>query len=136
MDFRLGAQLSADPLISNEQYGLGGIDTVRGYIESIELADSGVNASIELRSPTWSFGSNAANNHIGTYIFYDAAYASIQQPLADQQSSFVLEGMGLGVRFIFFKYLDGMLEVADPLHSVSTAERGHPRIEFQVHFGM
>jgi hemolysin activation/secretion protein len=136
MDFRLGAQLSADPLISNEQYGLGGIDTVRGYIESIELADSGVNASIELRSPTWSFGSNAANNHIGTYIFYDAAYASIQQPLADQQSSFVLEGMGLGVRFIFFKYLDGMLEVADPLRSVSTVERGHPRIEFQVHFGM
>ena len=136
VNVRFAGQLAASPLVSNEQFGLGGVDTVRGYIESIVLADSGINAGVEFRTPTWNFGHNGADNHIGGFVFYDAGYASIRDPLPQQTSSFMLDGVGLGMRFIFFKYLDGMVEVSDPLRSVSTVVRGHPRVEFQVHFGM
>ncbi len=135
IDVRLGLQLVDDPLISNEQLGLGGIDSVRGYLESLELADSGGSAQIELRTPTWNFGRNPANNHIGAYVFYDRGYGWIIDPLPAQQSTYDLESVGAGVRFILLRGFDGMLEWADPLKSVSTVVKGHSRLEFQAHYG-
>jgi hemolysin activation/secretion protein len=135
IDAKVGFQIADSPLVSNEQFGLGGIDSVRGYLESIELADDGVTTQIELRTPTWNLGSNPANNHIGGYVFYDTAYAWVSQPLPSQEQTFSLESAGVGVRFIFFRGLDGMLEWADPLRTVSTVQRRHSRVEFQVHYG-
>jgi hemolysin activation/secretion protein len=135
IDVRLGLQLVDDPLISNEQLGLGGIDSVRGYLESLELADSGGSAQVELRTPTWNFGRNPANNHIGAYVFYDRGYGWIIDPLPAQQSTYDLESVGAGVRFILLRGFDGMLEWADPLKSVSTVMKGHSRLEFQAHYG-
>jgi hemolysin activation/secretion protein len=134
VDVRLGLQLANGPLVSNEQFGLGGVDTVRGYLESIELADSGGTASVELRTPAWNFG-GSMSNHIGAYLFYDTGYAWIVDPLAQQQSSFTLESAGAGVRFVAFHGLDGTLGWAYPLRTVSTVLRGHSRAEFQVHYG-
>lgn len=134
-DARLGYQLADGPLVSNEQFGLGGIDSVRGYLESMELADSGGTAQFELRTPTWSFGRHPADNHIGGYVFYDMGYGWIIDPLPDQQSTYNFASFGAGVRFIVLKSLDGMFEWADPLRTVSTVQRGHSRLEFQVHYG-
>ncbi|MGF1590672.1 MAG: ShlB/FhaC/HecB family hemolysin secretion/activation protein [Pleurocapsa sp.] len=44
-------QLSADPLISTEQFSLGGATTVRGYRQDALLTDNGFLASAELRLP-------------------------------------------------------------------------------------
>lgn len=135
IDIRLGAQLADSPLVSNEQFGLGGIDSVRGYLESIELADSGGSAAIELRTPTWSFGHTPANNHVGAYLFYDTGYGRIMQALPEQHATFNLASFGAGVRFILFRELDGMLDWAYPLRTVSTVTRGDSRLEFQAHYG-
>jgi hemolysin activation/secretion protein len=135
IDVRLGFQLANGPLVSNEQYGMGGIDTVRGYLESIELGDSGGTVSVELRTPTWNFGADPTRNHIGAYVFYDTGYTRIVDPLPQQQSSFTLESAGAGVRFVAFHGLDGALGWAYPLRTVSTVLRGHSRAEFQVHYG-
>ncbi len=51
MQARLGAQLANQPLISAEQFAIGGVDSVRGYLESSELGDNGVSGTIELRTP-------------------------------------------------------------------------------------
>jgi hemolysin activation/secretion protein len=44
-------QLAADPLISTEQFSLGGATTVRGYRQDALLTDSGFSATAELRLP-------------------------------------------------------------------------------------
>jgi hemolysin activation/secretion protein len=44
-------QLSDRPLLSVEQFGLGGIDTVRGYRQDALLTDSGLFGSVEARFP-------------------------------------------------------------------------------------
>ena len=49
-------QFADRPLISFEQFGLGGIDNVRGYGRDILLKDNGVFASAELRVPIVRFG--------------------------------------------------------------------------------
>jgi hemolysin activation/secretion protein len=134
-DIRLGYQIADGPLVSNEQFGLGGVDTVRGYLESIELADNGIIVQFELRGPTWAFGGDPLHNHLGLYAFYDAGLGSVLRPLPDQQSSFTLQSVGTGLRLIAFRGLDGTLDWAYPLRTVSTVMRGHSRVEFQLHFG-
>ena len=48
---RLAAQLTDQPLISNEQISAGGMDTARGYLEAEALGDYGLSGALELRSP-------------------------------------------------------------------------------------
>jgi hemolysin activation/secretion protein len=134
-DVRLGYQVADGPLVSNEQFGVGGVDTVRGYIESIELGDYAVVVQVELRGPVWTFGGDPLNNHIGAFAFYDAGVASITKPLPQQQTSFDLESVGTGIRLVAFRGLDGSLNWAYPLRTVSTVVRGHSRVEFQLHYG-
>jgi hemolysin activation/secretion protein len=50
---RLSSQLSDRPLLSVEQLELGGISSVRGYLENQALTDNGVLASLEGRIPLW-----------------------------------------------------------------------------------
>ncbi len=48
---RSDVQLSPDPLLSLEQFTLGGPDSVRGYRVNQLVADQGADASVELRLP-------------------------------------------------------------------------------------
>jgi hemolysin activation/secretion protein len=48
---RTDVQLTGDPLVPLEQFGLGGQDSVRGYRQDALLTDNGVFASIELQYP-------------------------------------------------------------------------------------
>jgi hemolysin activation/secretion protein len=45
-------QIANAPLVSNEQFSLGGDGSVRGYLQSEGLGDNGIHASVELRSPS------------------------------------------------------------------------------------
>ncbi|GAC1457975.1 MAG: ShlB/FhaC/HecB family hemolysin secretion/activation protein [Steroidobacteraceae bacterium] len=135
LDARLGFQLTDAPLVSNEQFGIGGIDTVRGYLESIALGDSGATGSLELRGPSWGFRPNPQENHLMVYAFYDAGLVTILDTLPAQQARYELESLGAGVRLSAFRGLDAQLDWADPLKTVSTVRRGHSRFEFQLHYG-
>lgn len=50
---RVNAQLADEPLLSLEQFSIGGMQSVRGYRENQLLRDNGVFASAELRIPIW-----------------------------------------------------------------------------------
>lgn len=50
---RLSGQIADRPLLSLEQLELGGISSVRGYLENQALRDNGVLATVELRVPLW-----------------------------------------------------------------------------------
>lgn len=48
---RFGSQITLDSLLSFEKFGLGGINTIRGYSENRIVTDSGLLGSLELRIP-------------------------------------------------------------------------------------
>jgi hemolysin activation/secretion protein len=50
---RLNGQIADRPLLSLEQLELGGISSIRGYLENQALRDNGVLASLEVRIPVW-----------------------------------------------------------------------------------
>jgi hemolysin activation/secretion protein len=50
---RVNAQLANRPLLSPEEFSIGGMQSVRGYRENELLRDNGVFASAEARIPIW-----------------------------------------------------------------------------------
>ena len=50
---RANGQIADEPLLSLEQFSLGGMQSVRGYRENQLLRDNGLLASAELRVPVW-----------------------------------------------------------------------------------
>lgn len=50
---RANVQLADEPLLSLEQFSIGGVQSVRGYRENQLLRDNGLFASAELRIPLW-----------------------------------------------------------------------------------
>lgn len=50
---RAAGQAAAEPLITNEDFSIAGIDGVRGYLESEVLGDEGLKGTAQLTSPGW-----------------------------------------------------------------------------------
>lgn len=57
---RSSMQFSSTSLVSLEQFGIGGIDSVRGYRQDRLLADNGVFASAEVQIPLFSITQNSS----------------------------------------------------------------------------
>lgn len=114
---RFEGQISSGPLVSNEQLAVGGLDTVRGFLEAIVLGDYGVIGSLELRSPSIGKYVNKRINDWRFYTFFDAATASIYQPLPGQQQTYNLASVGIGSSVRLMDALNGALDLAFPVIS-------------------
>jgi hemolysin activation/secretion protein len=94
----INGQLASGPLISNEQYAAGGVDSVRGYTEAERLGDDGARASLELRTPQLLAGRpHVLNSYL--YLFADSAKVRILDPLPGQFTGYHLNSQGIGFRF-------------------------------------
>ncbi|MGY3693589.1 hemolysin activation/secretion protein [Bradyrhizobium sp. USDA 3240] len=143
---KVQGQIADGPLVSSEQFSLGGLDTVRGYLESEVLGDNGAVANFELRTPNvGSMLQGELKSETGDgkprfitfndwrfFTFFDAGYASILQPLPDQQSSFVAWSYGLGTRFKTFEYFNGMVALSMPGVAQQYTHANSPRVNFRI----
>lgn len=53
LHLRAAGQATAEPLITNENFSIAGVDGVRGYLESEVLGDEGLKETVQLTSPGW-----------------------------------------------------------------------------------
>ena len=132
---RTSFQYSEAPLVNNEQFSLGGEDTVRGYLEAEELVDSGIAGTVELHSPKLTLG----RTETITYLFYDRGIGMNQQPLPSEiESGLVrtdLAGYGIGFQTRAFQRLTATFELARPRLTGSRTMAGDGRINFSVLYG-
>lgn len=142
---KLQGQAADQPLVSSEQFSLGGQDTVRGYLESEVLGDYGVAGTLELRTPNLAqYLEQKLPNPIGDpikynafddwrfFAFVDGANTRIHEPLTDQQSHFDLASYGVGMRMKTLRYLNSIVFVGVPLTSQQVTVANHPRFSFRV----
>lgn len=129
---RLSAQLADSPLYTNEQFGVGGITSVRGYFQSEAVGDDGVNGTFEVRSPTFAgiFGSYV--DELRVFGFADGGFVRVRSALAGQQEQFTLVSVGAGTRFQLFKYLKANLAYGVALLDGSVTEVGDGQFTFSV----
>jgi hemolysin activation/secretion protein len=130
LNTRLSGQVSNAPLISNEQFSVGGQLSVRGYHQTQQLGDDGLNFSVELQSP--ALKSWEAVQNLRAHVFFDYAYLWIQQPLAPSPSFYRLAGAGVGLRAQWFKHFTTELDWAYPMYSQGTVDVGNQRIDFRL----
>ena len=132
---RLDGQIADQPLVSNEEFSAGGAGTVRGYLESEQVADNGFHGSLELRGPSlWSRKDNSGS--LQPHLFVEGAHLALRDPLPAQQSHFTISSAGIGLRFKDGRRLDAVLDLAFPFQSTTYTEAGQPRLQFSttVHF--
>jgi hemolysin activation/secretion protein len=143
---KVQAQVADGPLVSSEQLSAGGLDTVRGYLESEVLGDDGVIGNVEIRSPDIGAmlqkqmkdetGQGTPRfttfNEARLFAFADGGHVSIQRPLPEQLSQFELWSYGLGARFKVFNGVNGMAVLSVPMTNQTYTRAGDPRFNFRL----
>lgn len=131
---KLDGQVADSPLISNEQFAAGGLESVRGYAEAQALGDDGLRASLEIGSPNFGRQLARAIEESRLYLFYDWARLRIQQPLPGQISDYRLSGTGVGLRMTAFKRLKFVADAAWALRDLGNVQGGDVRGDFSIEY--
>jgi hemolysin activation/secretion protein len=122
-------QIANEPLISNEQYTAGGMESVRGFKESSESGDNAVHVTTEWSAPELlqvSEGKIPCN--VEPFLFYDFASLAIKSPLEGQDTSFNLSGAGAGIRGKIATNYSFEADWAVALTPSSEVATGDPRV--------
>ena len=130
--FKTSGQQSSDLLISGEQFGIGGIYSVRGFEERYLLGDSGVQANFELWAPDFS------RWHIRPLVFIDMGHVETNQQTPGLPSSQDISSTGAGLRLSIDNRLNLVLDVGYVLNGdeylPTVTERGDIRGHFDMFY--
>jgi len=128
---RLGWQLATQPLVSGEQFAIGGADTVRGYLEAEAAGDHGMLGSLEWRSANL-LGGKSWLRELSLQAFVDVGRIHIVLPQPEQQARVPLLGSGLGLRLRAHPNLNAELDLAWPLKATPQSPKGDPRLHVRL----
>jgi len=129
---KVQGQIADQPLVSSEQYGGGGLGTVRGYREAEVLGDNGGFGTVELRLPSLIGWWGRKDSELVLYGFAEGGVLTMRDPLPEQTSSYRLASVGFGGRMKLFDYLNGSVDLALPLITQTTTQAHNPFLSFRV----
>ncbi|QSA99035.1 ShlB/FhaC/HecB family hemolysin secretion/activation protein [Methylococcus sp. EFPC2] len=136
VDFRLlvraSAQAAESPLISNEQFALGGSQSVRGYHQTQQLGDDGLNLSLELQSPKHTPDAWEAVQNLRLLVFVDWGYLWVLDPLPGNPGAYRLASAGMGLRMQILKHFVGEFDWGYPFYRQGTVDPGQQRVDFRM----
>lgn len=117
-------QYSAHPLIAGEQFGLGGRDSVRGFLEREITGDRGYQYRAEVYSPNlWKRAEN--NAALRALWFIDGGAVSFSQaPYANALMRQSIASTGLGLRYQYTSHWMLNLDAATVLDAGGAQGRG------------
>jgi hemolysin activation/secretion protein len=133
--FVANGQYSFNPLLTSEQFTVGGSQLGRGYDPAEILGDKGVSGTLELRMDYAP--EKFLLKSFEPYIFYDGGVTWNIKSLAGVSSKNSITSAGFGSRFVFNTYLNGNLMFTQPLTKVVSAEQvvgraRNPRVFFSL----
>ena len=130
---RLDAQYTNDELIQGEQFGIGGWNSVRGFLERELASDRGFNATLELYTPNigphikWSGVDN-----LRLLAFYDAGTVTRNDPAPGDIERQSISSAGVGLRAGIKKNLSLRVDAGSVIDAGGSEHRG----DVMVHFGV
>ena len=124
-------QVASQPLVSNEQFAIGGVDTVRGYLESAALGENGLALSLEARTPNFAQHLGAGLDEIYALAFFDGGEVRVREPIT-ADARFTLAGTGLGLRLKGWRGVSAGLDWAVALNDLGSTEEGDSRAHFRL----
>lgn len=134
--FRANGQITTGPVISNEQFALGGMNSVRGYFEGDEYGDAGWFGSVELRTPfimsrvpTWT---DFAPVWLRGSVFFDCGQRFLLDSDFPGARDRFLAGAGLGISANINNHLDMRIILAWPMTDSANTRANDPRAGFSL----
>ena len=118
---RGGIQLATTSLLPSEQFGLGGLETLRGYRQDLLLTDNSAFATAEIRLPL--FRIRAIESVFQLAPFFDVGTAwNNGGESREVAGSNTLASIGLGLRLSLFDSFTARFDWGIPLVAVDTEE--------------
>lgn len=130
-------QVTTQPLLPSEQFGLGGYGSVRGYEQREVNKDDALLLSLELRSPGipifhWITSSRKISDAIQFLAFFDYGWGINIDTIPGEQKADFLVGTGPGVRYTFEPYLTARLDWGFRLHNKESFRGSSNMLHFNV----
>jgi hemolysin activation/secretion protein len=126
-------QWASQPLISNEQFGLGGVNSVRGYQEGEVFGDTGWWLGLEQKTPSHLVGMVYRNHPLtvrgSVFMEYGQVYLLDPQGRPDRTA---LWGTGLGGVASIGATWEARLLLSWPLLTAGTTHAGVPRLNLSL----
>lgn len=133
-DFQLrlaaNGQWTQDMLVPGEQFGIGGADSVRGFLEREISDDKGYRVSAELYSPDFGGKTGISGARLRGLIFFDAGHVSRNHPSPAETFSQGIASYGVGMRFAQSTKIAFRLDFA----MVGDGNAVHPKGSSRTHF--
>lgn len=120
MLLRADLQLADRPLLSNEQFGIGGQDNVRGYRQDALLTDNGIFASAEMRIPILRIPKLPGVLQLTPFVDFGKGWNRGDRPDPDPDT---LVSGGLGLVLQVSDRLTARVDYGIPFVSVSSSKR-------------
>ena len=119
---RGGLQLATSDLVPIEQFGLGGLETVRGYRQDLLLTDNAAFASAEVRLPILRVSQLDSVLQLAPFVDIGTAWNNGGAE-RDVSTPDTLASVGLGLRLNFGNDFTARFDWGIPLISVDSRER-------------
>jgi hemolysin activation/secretion protein len=131
---RADGQWASEPLISNEQFGAGGVNSVRGYREGEVFGDTGWHVSLEQQTPPHVVGYVSGNVPltIRGSVYTDYAKTYLLDPPQGQLGTVELWGTGLGCVASIGSHWEARFLFSVPLLRTSTTAPYQPLFNFAL----
>jgi hemolysin activation/secretion protein len=130
LSLNASGQWSDEPLISNEQFGVGGIGSVRGYHEGEVFGNDGWWLTAEQKTPPYvvgrAFGQSLLSVRASIYMGYGQVFETSPNPHQD------LWGVGFGGVASIGSYWEARFLCSWPLIGTSSTREGQPRFDFSL----
>jgi len=125
-------QETDDLLISGEQFGMGGMDSIRGYKEREILNDLGWRAGVELSAPQRAISLAEQEASIRAVVFHEAGSVSRNRTLAGENRHRHAASIGVGTRLGIGKQTQLRADLAQALEDGATTRAGEWRGHAQL----
>ena len=132
LNVTLRGQWATNNLLSSEEYGIGGYDTVRGYDERQFNGDYAFVGNVEVRSPEWSlFWRKCQRDRVQLLVFYDYGKVWVHERIPGEPKGAYLDGVGTGIRYLVDPYLTARFDYGHKLKSLPTEHQNY-KLHFSV----
>jgi hemolysin activation/secretion protein len=114
---RVAGQYTDEPLLALEQFSVGGVETVRGYVENQLVRDRGVVSSVGFRVPIFFDKSGAGIVHLAPFYDFGGAWNVKGSPRPTTISS-----VGMGLLLTPSKHFSAQLYWGHQLRDIKTSD--------------
>jgi len=129
---RFAGQYTRDALVPGEQFGIGGLDSTRGFLERQFAGDRGYSGSFELYSP--DFGGNLGLDGLRARVlaFYDYGRVRLNNPQVFEAGVTGISSAGPGLRISYKSSLSVRFDYGFVIADGDAGPRERGRANFSV----